>query len=59
MKKHKCEPDYYCCCNTIGLEPDEDCPIHGFGHYIPHCIMCGRFISKMVLKKYILLKYFT
>jgi len=42
--KHVCAPRRSCCCSVQALEPDEDCPIHGYP-YPPRCD-CGRFIKK-------------
>ena len=47
MKPHKCEIGHYCMCSIVALEPDNSCPIHGFGWYdTPRCIHCGRFMKK-------------
>lgn len=40
---HKCEPDDICCCTILALEPDEQCPIHGWP-YPRRCRLCGRFM---------------
>lgn len=43
---HECRPSRTCSCNIVtGLEPSEDCPVHGWGPCHPQCIVCGRFIS--------------
>lgn len=42
---HKCKELKYCICSSTALEPDEDCPIHGFGPGIPRC-SCGKFVKR-------------
>lgn len=42
-KPHECRRPRTCCCSIQGLEPDEDCPIHGWP-WPPKCEECGRFI---------------
>lgn len=46
MKEHLCAPFNYCICSAQALEPNERCPVHGFGFYPDKCRFCGRFISK-------------
>jgi hypothetical protein len=43
--KHICEISKTCECSTTALEPDENCPIHGLGHFPPRCCICGRFMK--------------
>lgn len=42
MADHRCERNRTCTCSTQGLEPDDDCPIHGGGEWPPRCATCGR-----------------
>lgn len=49
--KHKCKELIYCYCDLQALEPDENCPIHGFGPSIPRC-SCGKFVMKIKYGKY-------
>lgn len=42
---HVCKEPRYCCCSVIGLEPDEDCPIHGRGPWPPRCGECGKYMA--------------
>lgn len=44
MTKHKCKESDYCTCSIAGLEPDEECPVHGAGVWPPQCGICGRFM---------------
>lgn len=46
MKPHECHEDNSCCCSMQALEPDEECPVHGFGEWPPRCGICGRFIKR-------------
>lgn len=46
MKQHTCKESKTCSCSVIGLEPDEECPVHGYGEYPPRCEICGRFIKR-------------
>lgn len=39
-KKHKCQESRSCCCSMTALEPDDDCPIHGYP-FPPRCEICG------------------
>ena len=42
---HECEEDLsFCCCRPDGLEPSENCPIHGSGPWPPKCDICGKFM---------------
>ena len=43
MKPHSCHDPKTCCCNTQGLEPSDDCPVHGHP-WPPRCEECGRFL---------------
>jgi hypothetical protein len=45
-KPHVCREGATCTCNTQALEPDENCPVHGFGPYPPRCVECGRFMKR-------------
>jgi hypothetical protein len=40
---HVCSPDMGCICSLQALEPDEDCPKHGYP-FPPRCA-CGRFVK--------------
>lgn len=42
---HRCKRRDYCTCNSMALEPSEECPIHGCGDWPPRCAECGRFIK--------------
>jgi len=44
--KHKCKkrPDAFCFCCPSGLEPNDDCPMHG-NPWPPRCVECGRFMK--------------
>ncbi len=39
---HVCQRPRTCSCSSQGLEPNEDCPIHGAGDWPPRCERCGR-----------------
>lgn len=41
---HACKEQDWCCCSPTGLEPDEDCPVHGPGPWPPRCCICGHFL---------------
>lgn len=43
MKPHECKPDGTCRCYILGLEPNEDCPVHGHP-WPPRCGECGRLL---------------
>lgn len=46
MKRHLHEVDRTCCCSSLALEPDEDCPVHGgCRQYPPKCCICGKFFK--------------
>lgn len=45
MKKHICQRNKTCICSQLKLEPDEQCPIHGYGEWPPRCEICGRFMK--------------
>jgi hypothetical protein len=40
---HICQESRSCSCSIQGLEPDEDCPLHGYP-WPPKCGICGRFL---------------
>ena len=42
--EHECKPLIYCTCRIDGLEPNEDCSIHGIPKQ-PRC-SCGKFVKK-------------
>ncbi len=42
--KHICSQSRVCTCYILGLEPDEQCPQHGYP-WPPRCDQCGRFIK--------------
>lgn len=44
-RRHKCAESRSCCCRIDGLEPNEDCPVHGAGPWPPRCAECGKFLS--------------
>lgn len=44
MNPHECREGRTCTCNIAGLEPNEDCPIHGLGVWPPRCEECGHFL---------------
>lgn len=41
-KKHVCKQERTCKCYSQALEPNDNCPIHGYP--IPRCD-CGRFVK--------------
>lgn len=43
-KKHICKELTYCICSSLALEPDENCPIHGY--VIKSRCRCGRFVKE-------------
>lgn len=43
LDKHICKEDKTCCCSLTALEPDEDCPVHGWPY--PSRCRCGRFVK--------------
>ena len=45
IKSHICHESKTCCCSLQVLEPDEECPVHGWGEYPPRCEICGRFVK--------------
>lgn len=47
--KHKCYESIVCTCYILGLDPDEQCPLHGYS-YPPRCVECGRFIKTVEMK---------
>jgi hypothetical protein len=44
MSDHEHKRPRTCRCSIQGLEPNEDCPIHGFGEWPPRCEACGKFM---------------
>jgi len=44
--RHVCRESKTCACDIQGLEPNEECPVHGAGEYPPRCGTCGRFITR-------------
>lgn len=42
--KHECKESRTCCCSILADEPNEDCPVHGWGPYPPRCETCGKFM---------------
>ena len=44
MADHICREGTSCICYSLALEPDGDCPVHGFP-FPPRCCECGRFMS--------------
>ena len=45
-KTHECRYTPVCCCNILAGEPDERCPVHGFGPDRKTCDACGRFMPR-------------
>jgi len=45
MKEHTCKEYMGCACSMEGLEPDENCPVHGYP-WPPRC-ECGRFVKRV------------
>ena len=45
MKQHEHKRPAMCSCDIQGLEPDEECPVHGYGEFPPRCEMCGQFMK--------------
>jgi hypothetical protein len=43
--EHVCKEIPYCSCSMIADEPDENCYIHGSGHWPPRCSICGKFLK--------------
>jgi CO dehydrogenase/acetyl-CoA synthase beta subunit len=44
IRHHDCHEDYSCSCSAQGVEPNEDCCMHGSGPWPPRCCLCGRFL---------------
>lgn len=42
MKPHVCQYPRGCRCSVVGLEPEDDCPTHGWPER--RCDICGRFL---------------
>ena len=51
MTNHTCKEIDYCICDTMALEPNEQCIKHGAGPWPPRCIICGRFMKWPVYKE--------
>jgi len=49
-KNHKCVESTTCCCDIQKLEPNENCPIHGYGQWPPRCEICGQFMNRGLRK---------
>lgn len=49
--KHKHERPNTCICYILALEPNENCPIHGYGEWPPRCKICGKFMPYEVLEE--------
>ena len=47
---HVCRESTTCTCYQLALEPDEECPVHGWGEYPPRCGTCGRFLKRKPLE---------
>lgn len=50
LPPHQCRPeppDRSCCCSVIALEPDDDCPVHGYPYPTPPRCRCGKFVSNL------------
>ena len=43
---HECRESKTCMCSLTALEPNESCPVHGWGEYPPRCCECGRFLKR-------------
>lgn len=43
-KKHKCQEQNWCSCSSTALEPDDNCPLHGYP-WPPRCEICGQFMK--------------
>jgi hypothetical protein len=41
---HDCAEGTGCICSTSALEPEQDCPVHGYP-FPPRCHICGRFMK--------------
>lgn len=44
IKNHTCKKSTMCTCSSLGLEPDESCPVHGAGEFPPRCEICGKYM---------------
>lgn len=42
---HQCQRSTTCSCNIQDMEPNEKCPIHGYGEFPPRCEICGKFVK--------------
>ena len=45
MKQHTHKESRECCCDFQGLEPDEQCPLHGHP-WPPRCEKCGQLMKR-------------
>ncbi len=48
MEDHTCKESKTCICWLLADEPDESCPVHGWGTYPPRCEVCGGFMKLSV-----------
>ena len=46
MKKHVHKRCSTCICKINGIEPDEQCPVHGSGEFPLRCEICGKFMKR-------------
>ena len=44
VRTHKHRRPTACTCQITALEPNEACPIHGAGEWLPRCAECGRLL---------------
>ena len=44
-KDHECKEDRSCICSPTALEPDEDCPVHGYPPFPRKCVVCGKYLK--------------
>ena len=42
-RKHECKESRVCCCFMLALEPDDQCPVHGYPY--PTRCDCGKFVK--------------
>lgn len=45
FSKHDCKRSTTCACNLQDMEPNEKCPVHGYGEFPPRCEVCGKFMK--------------
>lgn len=50
-KEHKHESSRTCKCSIIADEPNEKCPVHGYGEYLRRCAICEQFFSIKITRK--------